>query len=435
MGKRRSCPFSTGISLVVSLLCVCPSLQERAWPYTLAETQGIGARAIAMGGAFTAVADDGAALYYNPAGMVQVEGHRSHMEYVFVFPRVYLQRGTAEKQIYLDKPIKAPMLGIVLDISRHWSTSKKIRFGFISYFPDNFKAAARMRYGSFYDPYYPLYGDSTANQMLSSWINGAIEIFPWLSIGGGFTFGTNGSFVNLQPGLDPSTMKSVQERSKVTWQMTTEIEPMYGILIKPLERLRIGCVFRKGIKVHFNNGIQVSPSIVRDSTIVPFPIPIRVFINSHYRPLQYAVGISYRATHALLLAFDLTYYDWRQYKDESERPLNPPMKDIVAPRVGVEYFPAKDVAVRAGYGYRPSPLDQQHGTWVNYLDNDVHVFSFGAGYFWNPRGIFARPAEFSFFYQLSYLQPRTFDNVHQGQTSLRSSGYMQSVGVSVGLSF
>lgn len=34
---------------------------------------GIGARAIAMGGAFSALADDGTALYWNPAGLVQIK--------------------------------------------------------------------------------------------------------------------------------------------------------------------------------------------------------------------------------------------------------------------------------------------------------------------------------------------------------------------------
>ncbi len=433
--RRRQHRSHFALTVMIGcILCSPMVLQRYVWSYTLAETQGMGARAIAMGGAFTGIADDGAALYYNPAGMAQGAGHRSHMEYVFVFPRVYVQRGK-DKEVYLDKPIKAPLLGIVLDISRHWHMSRKIRCGFISYFPDNFKSAAKMRYGSFYDPYYPLYGDSTANQMLSSWINAAVEIFPWLLVGGGFTFGTHGSYVNLQPALDPATMNPVKERSKVTWKMTTEIEPMYGILVKPTERLRIGCVFRKGIKVLFSNGIQVSPHIVRDDSIQSLPIPINVFIHSHYRPLQYAVGASYLVKEGLLIGFDITYYDWRQYKDESERRLNPPMKDLVVPRVGVEYVPLPNLALRAGYGYKPSPLGQQKETWVNYLDNNVHVVSIGLGYSLNPYGIFTSPAEVSFFYQLSYLEPRTFENVHQGQPSLRSSGYMQSVGFSIVLCF
>lgn len=37
-------------------------------------TPGQGARALGMGGAFTAVADDGSAIYYNSAGMSQIYG-------------------------------------------------------------------------------------------------------------------------------------------------------------------------------------------------------------------------------------------------------------------------------------------------------------------------------------------------------------------------
>jgi len=37
---------------------------------------GMGARALGMGGAFVAVVDDGNAIYYNPAGLAGVEGHK-----------------------------------------------------------------------------------------------------------------------------------------------------------------------------------------------------------------------------------------------------------------------------------------------------------------------------------------------------------------------
>jgi long-chain fatty acid transport protein len=36
-------------------------------------TSGQGARALSMGGAFTAVADDPSAVYYNPAGICQID--------------------------------------------------------------------------------------------------------------------------------------------------------------------------------------------------------------------------------------------------------------------------------------------------------------------------------------------------------------------------
>jgi len=36
---------------------------------------GMGARALGMGGAFVAVADDANAIYYNPAGLALIDGH------------------------------------------------------------------------------------------------------------------------------------------------------------------------------------------------------------------------------------------------------------------------------------------------------------------------------------------------------------------------
>ncbi len=43
---------------------------------------GIGARAAAMGGAYTSIADDGTALHWNPAGLSRVDGHRLTLSHV-----------------------------------------------------------------------------------------------------------------------------------------------------------------------------------------------------------------------------------------------------------------------------------------------------------------------------------------------------------------
>ena len=53
-----------------------------------AESRGFGARALGMGGAFTAVADDATAAYWNPAGLSQVR-------YVSVTPSLGLRRSKA----------------------------------------------------------------------------------------------------------------------------------------------------------------------------------------------------------------------------------------------------------------------------------------------------------------------------------------------------
>ena len=445
--RHRAVPGKPTALLTILLCLAVPGLACLLYAspchgFSLAEARGVGARAIGMGGAFTGVADDPSANYYNPAGLIQMNDHHSQVEYLMVFPRVYVGRGDGPAEIYLDKEIKAPMLSLVLDISRHWSLPRKVRVGFAGYFPHNFKSAGQIRYGTFYDPYYPLYGDSSVNQVLAAWINTAVEITPWLYLGVGFLFGSDANNIDLRMSMDTGNMELVMTRSTVKWNMTTEMRPMFGVMLKPLPDLRLGFTFRKGIKLLFDGGIRVNADLYTQGengeSIVPAPIPgfpIEVPINSHWRPLQYAAGASYKLFPRLLLAFDLTYYDWRAYRDEAGEAPNPSLKGVLTPRFGVEVFPWEALALRAGYGYMPSPLDQQVRTWVNYLDNDVHVFSVGAGYKWDLFGQLPHPMGFSFAYQVSYLVPRTFLNVIPGEPPLRSTGYIQTLAFGLELVF
>lgn len=51
-------------------------------------TQGQGSRALGMGGAFTAVADDGSAIYYNPAGIGQIDGTLIEAGAALIYPEI-----------------------------------------------------------------------------------------------------------------------------------------------------------------------------------------------------------------------------------------------------------------------------------------------------------------------------------------------------------
>ena len=95
----------------------------------------------------------------------------------------------------------------------------------------------------------------------------------------------------------------------------------------------------------------------------------------------------------------------------------------------MEYQLLEKLALRGGYYFSPSPLSQQkRGYPVNLIDNDVHSLSFGIGYTWQIFGFPKKPAGLSAVYQLQILVPRTFHNVHPGETDLRSSGYFHNFG-------
>ncbi len=386
-----------------------------------------------MGGAFTGVADDYSALYYNPAGIAQIDGYTGNFEYLFVSPQVTVQQGGGPKSQFINKWTKAPMLGLTIDLSDALAfTKRRIVFGFAGIFPDNFKNVYKIRWGSFYDPYYPLYGDSTVDQTMCLWLDMAIEIFPWLYIGGGVTIQIHGQEILMNVVVD-RTLTPIIEMSTSRLEITSELYPLAGVLVKPTERLRIGFAWRKEVMFIADGGNQMFLKLyLGPGVLIPVPEALIIPARGHFRPQQFALGASYRFTDRFLLAADLTYYDYGPYYDEGGRPLNPPMKGIFVPRIGLEYYVLKPLALRAGYSYRQSPLqDQVTGQPVTLLDNDVHSVSTGLGVFWNLFGLLDNPAQWSLYYQLQVLPSRTFQSVHPGEPDITSSGFFHSFGFGI----
>jgi len=292
----------------------------------------------------------------------------------------------------------------------------------------------KIRHGSFYDPYFPLYGDSTVEQSLSLWADVALEIFPWLYLGGGISLMIHGENIILDVVVNSQLQPEIEQSTSKLF-ITTEIYPVAGILLMPAEKIRMGFSYRKAGRFHVNGGNQMFLRLyLNENTSFSMPEALVIPAQGHFRPQQYALGLCYQLTKKLMLAMDVTYYDWRPGRDEADRPLAPAMKEILVPRVGAEYYFLEYLAIRLGYSFQESPLKEQNpGQPVNLIDNDVHTVSFGLGLFWDLAGFLKAPAQWSFFYELQSLVPRTFNNVHTGAPALRSYGAFHSFGFGIEL--
>lgn len=87
-------------------------------------------------------------------------------------------------------------------------------------------------------------------------------------------------------------------------------------------------------------------------------------------------------------------------------PLN--TKNIIVPKIGVEWRVNPKFILRSGYMYRPTPLVKDHTLPGNSLDTDVHALSLGVGYLFN---MFSTPMEFNLGLQYYYLAPEKVNKI------------------------
>ena len=419
--------------LLAALLCAGLAHPGRAVA-SFAETHGLGARAMAMGGAYVAVADDYACMFYNPGGLAQIRGNEASFCYILSAPRVSLSSGGSESRAYLHDNIGIPALGMVLDLSRAFRLKRQISLGMTGVFPDNFKSGYMVRYGTNFDPYFPVYGDSHEDKRISLIFGPSAEITDWLSVGVGVAVIVHGQYVNI-PLFYTLDGELIRDRWDLRMDVSTEIAPIVGLLFRPSEKLRVGAVWRKKIEFLIADAmITTMTAVVLPG--VEIPVTVRIPVTAHYTPEQYALGISCWFSPALLVAADVTFYDWSGYLDNAGSELDPPLEATLVPRIGVEYELPGGWTARAGYGYVPSPLKQQTTTVsINYLDSDCHVFSLGGGYRLEIPGVLRHPVDIRAFIQYRHLVKRRFTNVHLGGEDLESGGYYLNTGLELRFAF
>ena len=425
-------PFERTFVLVVILAFLM--LTPPAGIASIAENYGYGARAIGMGGAFVGLADDFSAIFYNPAGLAQISGHRVAFGYLLGLPSLHIEELHASEDHEVDSKLHAPYIAVATDLTRALDLGRRLVFGLAGAFPGNFKNAYKARYGTDFDPYLPIFGAGHEDQRICLWFGPAIEVFPWLYVGGGCAFIVHGEEVDIRIAVDALTGEVEEEGTRVSMHVSTEIAPLAGLLVKPHDRITIGAAWRK--EVAFEAPQQRAAMSVILPSGIEVPVEIVLPIYGHYTPAQYALGLSWRPLDRLLLAADVTYADWSGYKLNDGTPLDPPMRDRWIPRIGAELGVGDGLKVRAGYAYLASPLPRQRpGFEVNLADSTRHVFSFGSGYALEWPAAFSHPLGIEAFVQVQYLEPRIFPNVNPGGPDLQSHGTIIAVGAQLEFRF
>lgn len=162
-------------------------------------------------------------------------------------------------------------------------------------------------------------------------------------------------------------------------------------------------------------------------------IPLRISTIDSYQPETYTAGLQYRFGD-LRVGATAEFQRWEQLSrelrtsDTIKDDANTQFKDIVIPRLGVEYDFTRLFSVMGGVAYEESPLESERNPEVNYMDNDRIVAGIGARYCFCRLPIIAHPVTVGVAYQYQRLQERDFELVNNEGTSDESIEFVRADG-------
>ena len=311
--------------------------------------------ATARGDAFVATADNPSAIYYNPAGITQLQGHNARAAVNLLSVEAGYER-QGMRDLHTDRDF-IPIPGF-----------------FYTYTPSNCPI-------SFGAGYYLPYGLSLEwpdnSPFRTTTVRGELQyhtfngIIAWqatkaLSIAAGPTF--NYSSTDLRRGI-----AAVGDEFKFRGD-DYDLGATAGLFWRPLERHAFGLSYRSQTTMNYEG----------KSRIQPYPVPIQ---NASARlpfPQAIVAGYSFRPTPRWNLEVDLDWTDWDRVntpvlkQPSGNVPLPLQWESSWAVEAGVTRYFDNGLHLSGGYVYLQNSVPDKSFTPL-LPDQDLHVFSAGIG--------------------------------------------------------
>ncbi|MHB9030753.1 MAG: OmpP1/FadL family transporter [Candidatus Latescibacterota bacterium] len=367
--------FRSSISGVIGVMvfaagCFFLSSSSSAQEMVVGNDAGVGARAMGMGGAYTAVSDDASAIYYNPAGLAQVRRFEWNLG---------LSVLQAKEKTFLRSNLSTPALGTE---SANKTVSSISSFGGVfplptyrgslvfaaSYnrvkeFDSDFKVAG---YSDSWDG--NIQGRSSDSGGLDMWsFAGAVDVSPNVSLGASLDF-YRGSHTLDEKRVYRSGDPVYSEMFHTGYTDNIRAWNLHGgMLVRTSRNLRLGASIKLPITYHYKTSyfddwyarsgrafsLAEHGSHASSDTSEAYDGKFSYYVKS---PIQMNLGLSWMY-RGLTLSGDVTLLDWSQ----SETDLAEPeylYRNTMSWRVGAEVpLPAFPGFLRAGYASAPDPYE------------------------------------------------------------------------------
>jgi long-chain fatty acid transport protein len=343
------------------------------------DTFGIGAKATALGGAFSAYADDPFAVYYNPAGLTQLTSPVVSLGGEYLNPSLKVHSFKAKdgngvrvepyNVSFKDSSdnLFVPHVGFATPLVNN------VYFGIAAYVP--YGLHIKWNSDTSVNP-------AAYNGFESYYVRGvvtptiAVKLNDKLSVGFGISFGR--SDAGTQRRIYAPTIPSLHNRI-IKGELSDDFNISFnvGILYKPYDNLSFGLTYRSRTQTDFEGTVEVvGVDKVHATTEID-------------HPEQLQAGVMYRPNKRLTLTADVVWTNWsiidsytvrfdRELLGEKEEVFPRNWKDTRQVRIGIEYKLNEIVTLRGGYFYDPSPIPDSTFDML-WPDADKKTYSFGLG--------------------------------------------------------
>lgn len=354
MGKKS-------LILLVSVILITASLWAGGWNNTL-----IGCRALAMGGAFVAVADDPSAVFHNPAGLVYQERTFNLSIDGFYISPVHEYVTTDGARVESRYKTSLPQFFLTFRANR------RLTFGFGFYVPYA-GGGVDWKEGVLAQPFKSTMGVYSLTPTISYKFSDKLSV--------GFNLNFYSGLLNIDM-VDETygPMKSEEKGSAVS--------AGFGLMFRPSQRVSIGLGVRGPAKMTLTGRTEVT---FTNPLLGTFPILLDSE-TSFNLPWDFELGFAYRITENLLFSTSAQYTMWSALDSVEKVMINVPVvgdieetqimnyENILIMRVGFEYFISGGVILRGGLGYDRCACPEDTLDYKGNIDVDKFTLIGGIGY-------------------------------------------------------
>jgi long-chain fatty acid transport protein len=345
-----------------------------------------GAKAMGMGFAFTAQADDPSAIYFNPAGLTQLEGQNVMVGVTYV--RENGGEFTGTTPVDNTTAIKN-------------ETQKNLNFFIPNAYYTRTTDSGNVSYGvGIFAPFG--LGQEYKDKNTSIFRNQITRIDLMTVVVNPTIAFKVGEILSVGAGIDWMYGKAELEKTPVVpgvgnlYNLELEADGdawgyNFGLLLKPTENLRIGASYRSPFRLKLKDGdVTISNTSPAYGSGLLGPTPSNTKGSATISlPATFALGVSY-TMDKLTVNADLDWTFWHSYRSLPITIQNPVptlfttnaqknWRDVVALRLGAECRVTDPFALRAGFVYDPSPVPADT-MGPELPDADRFNYMVGAGY-------------------------------------------------------